>query len=126
VDAARGAGPAWTRLSAMTEATDDLPDGERERLEALTGRPIPRSDEGPVRISTGKLVLFCALTPAAGVALFGLVISLQVAIGGDSSSAWPNGWSSVLWCAAALAVAGGGLAWVVWTERERLGALVRR
>jgi len=114
VDAARGAGPAWTRLSAMTEATDDLPDGERERLEALTG------------ISTGKLVLFCALTPAAGVALFGLVISLQVAIGGDSSSAWPNGWSSVLWCAAALAVAGGGLAWVVWTERERLGALVRR
>jgi hypothetical protein len=77
-------------------------------------------------MSTGKLVFFCALAPAAGVALFGLIISLQVAIGGDSSPGWPNGWGSVIECALVLAVAGGGLAWVVWTERERVGALVRR
>ena len=77
-------------------------------------------------MSTGKLVLFCALTPAAGVALFGLIISLQVAIGGDSSSGWPNGWTSVIECALVLAVAGGVLAWIVWTERERMGALIRR
>ena len=83
------------------------------------------SDGDPERISTGKLVLFCALVPAAGVALFGLVISLQVAIGGDSSSGWPNGWSSVIQCALALAVVGAGLAWIVWTERERVAALIR-
>ena len=105
---------------------DDPPDGDREYLEALTGRPIGRSDESPDRISTGKLVLFCALAPAAGIALFCLVISLQVAIGGDSSSAWPNGWSSVAWSAVALAIAGGGAAWVIWTERERVSAVIRR
>jgi hypothetical protein len=87
---------------------------------------MDESDHDPQRISTGKLVLFCALAPAAGVALLGLVISLQVAIGGDSSSGWPNGWSSVIECVLVLAVVGGGLAWVVWTERERMGALIRR
>jgi hypothetical protein len=87
---------------------------------------VDGSDDRGARISTGKLVLFCALAPAAGVALFGLVISLQVAIGGDSSSGWPNGWSSVIECALALAIVGGGLAWIVWTERERMGAMIRR
>jgi hypothetical protein len=87
---------------------------------------VDKLDDDPERISTGKLVLFCALAPAAGVALFGLVISLQVAIGGDSSSGWPNGWSSVIECAVVLAVVGGGLAWVIWTERERVGALMAR
>ena len=105
---------------------DDLSDGDRQHLEALTGRPVDRSDDGPARTSTAKLVLFCALAPTAGVAVFGLVISLQVAIGGDTSSAWPNGWSSVFWCALALAVSGAGLAWVIWTERERLSAAIRR
>jgi hypothetical protein len=72
------------------------------------------------------LVLFCALTPAAGVALFGLVISLQVAIGGDTSPAWPHGWQSVIQCAMALALVGGGLAWIIWTEHERFRAMLRR
>lgn len=87
---------------------------------------MDRSDDDPERISTGKLVLFCALAPVAGVALFGLIISVQVAIGGDSSSGWPHGWSSVIQCALVLAVAGGGLTWVIWTERERMRSLIRR
>jgi hypothetical protein len=105
---------------------DDLPDGDRQDLEALTGRRIDGRDDDPVRISTAKLALFCALAPVAGVSLLGFVISLQVAIGGDSSSAWPNGWSSVFWCALVFAVAGAGLARVIWTERERLSAAIRR
>jgi hypothetical protein len=80
----------------------------------------------PAKISTPKLILFCALTPATAVAAFGLIVSLQVELTGDSGSGWPHGWTSVVECALALAVVGTALAWVIWTERERLAAAIRR
>jgi hypothetical protein len=80
----------------------------------------------PDKISTAKLVLFCALTPATAVAAFGLIVSLQVELTGDSGSHWPHGWTSVIQCAVALVVVGSGLGWIIWTERERLAAAIRR
>ena len=82
--------------------------------------------DAPARISTGKLVLFCALTPAVGVAFFGLIVSLQVVLTGDSSSGWPHGWRSVVECVAALVIVGVPLGWLLWSERERLRAATRR
>ncbi len=88
----------------------------------------PRGGQGhdPAPMSTLKLVAFCALTPATAVAAFGLIVSLQVVLTGDSGSGWPHGWTSVVECALALAVVGSALGWVVWTERERLAAATRR
>jgi hypothetical protein len=60
------------------------------------------------------------------VALFGLIVSLQQEIAGDDSPAWPHGWTSVVECLVAALVFGAGLAWIVWTERERLSAALRR
>ncbi len=80
----------------------------------------------PAKISTGKLILFCALTPATAVAAFGLIVSLQVELTGDSGSHWPHGWSSVVQCAVALVVVGSALGWIIWSERERLAAAIRR
>jgi amino acid transporter len=80
----------------------------------------------PDKMSSSRLVLFCLLTPATAVAAFGLIVSLQVELTGDSGSHWPHGWTSVIQCAIALAVVGGALAWIVWSERERLGAAIRR
>jgi len=80
----------------------------------------------PAKISTAKLIVFCALTPATAVAAFGLIVSLQVELTGDSGSGWPHGWTSVVQCALALAIVGSALAWVIWTERERLASALRR
>jgi len=80
----------------------------------------------PDKMSSKRLVLFCILTPATAVAGFGLIVSLQVELTGDSGSHWPHGWTSVIQCAIALAVVGSALAWIVWSERERLGTAIRR
>jgi hypothetical protein len=80
----------------------------------------------PPKISTAKLVLFCILTPATAVAAFGLIVSLQVELSGDSGSHWPHGWTSVVQCAVALAIVGSATGWIIWSERERLAAAVRR
>ena len=88
----------------------------------VTDSPGPNRPRSP----PPKLILFCVLTPATAVAAFGLIVSLQVQLTGDSGSGWPHGWSSVVECALALAVVGSALAWVIWTERERLAAAIRR
>jgi hypothetical protein len=95
---------------------------EPERSGWSTGR---RSSD-PDKISTPKLVAFCALTPATAVAAFGLIVSLQVELTGDSGSHWPHGWTSVVQCLVALVIVGSALAWIIWTERERLAAAIRR
>ncbi len=110
------------------------PEGERStnghQPRPGPGRGGPGGPGGPgaeaTRITTPKLLLFCALTPATAVALFGLIVSLQQVIAGDDSPGWPNGWSSVIECLVAALVLGAGLGWIIWTERERLAGALRR
>ena len=90
------------------------------------GRGARPSDGEPAKIATGKLIVFCVLTPATAVAAFGLIVSLQVELTGDSGSHWPHGWTSVIQCAVALVLLGSALGWVIWSERERLAAAIRR
>ncbi len=103
-----------------------MTDADAEPAPEGSGWSAGRRTSDPDRMSTPKLILFCALTPATAVAAFGLIVSLQVELSGDSGSHWPHGWTSVVQCALALAVTGGALAWIIWTERARLAAIVRR